>query len=326
MSPRLLVLWISSLIFPLSLFAQDRYVVSYGGFAGYQVPVWATKHLGLFEKYNLNAELVMIPGSARQIQALLGGSIHFTQIDATGPVTAFLRGADLVIVAGALNKFPFSVVAHKDIRRPADLVGKKIGIVNFGGQNELSVLLALKEWNIPKETVSIISAGGTEARLLALTTKALDATVLAPPETIKAEKLGLRILANMSDMNAAFPLDTVVTHRSVLEKKRDVVKRFLQAYIEALHTVKTSKEKTVAVYQKMLKQQDRGILEITYDYYAPKFSMPPRVSREGLRTTADFITQRQGGLKPAVEVERMLDESLLEELEREGFFKRLRSP
>lgn len=323
MSPMLLLFSILSMVFPSSLAAQDRYIVSYGGFSGYQVPVWVTKDVGLFEKYKINAELVMIPGSARQIQALLGGSIHFTQIDATGPVTAFLRGADLVIVAGALNRFPFSVVAQMEIRQPADLVGKKIGIVNFGGQNELSVVLALKEWNIPKETVSIIPSGGAETRLVALTTKALDATVLAPPETIKAEKLGFRILAHMSDMNAAFPLDAIVTRRSFLEKNRGIVKRFLQAYIEALHTVKTNKEKTVAVYQKMLKQRDREIMEKTFDYYAPQFSMPPRVNREGLRTTAAFITQRQGSPKAGADVERILDESLLDELEREGFFKKL---
>lgn len=319
-----LLFLILSLTFSSSLSAQDRYVVSYGGFSGYQIPIWVAKDLGLFEKYKISVELVMVPGSSRQMQALLGGSIHFAHTDATGPVTAFLRGAaDLVIVAGALNRFPLSVVTQMEIRQPADLVGKKIGIVNFGGQNELSVVLALKEWNIPKEAVTIIPSGSTDTRLLALTTKAIDATVLAPPDTIKAEKLGLRILAHMSDMNAAFVLDAIVTRRSFLEKNRGNVKRFLQAYIEAVHTVKTNKEKTVTVYQKMLKQRDHEIMGQTFDYYAPRFSMPPRVSREGLRTTAEFITQRQGGLKPAVEVERMLDESLLEELEREGFFKRL---
>ena len=325
MLPMLLLFSLLSLVFPSSPSAQERYIVSYGGFSGYQVPIWVTKELGLFQKYKIDAELVMIPGSARQIQALLGGSLHFTQIDATGPVTAFLRGADLVMVAGALNRFPFSVVAQKEIRKPTDLIGKKIGIVNFGGQNELSVLLALKEWNIPRESVSIVPAGGTETRLVALTTKALDATVLAPPETIKAEELGFRVLAHMSDMNAAFPLDAIVTSRAFLEKKRGIAKRFLQAFIEGVYTVKTSKEKTVAVYQKMLKQRDRSIMEKTYDYYAPQFSMPPRVNREGLRTTADFISRGEGSSKAGTDVQKILDESLLDELDKEGFFKRLQS-
>src|SRR3989304_6780044 len=129
----LILLWAASLFFPSTLAAQDRYVVSYGGFSGYQVPIWVTKELGLLDKYKINAELVVLPGSSRQMQALLGGSIHFSQTDATAPVTADLQGANLVVVAGALNKFPFSVVARPEIRQPSDLIGKKIGIVNFGG-------------------------------------------------------------------------------------------------------------------------------------------------------------------------------------------------
>ena len=316
MARKTIFLWAVSLVFASSLAAQDRYIVSYGGFSGYQVPVWVTKELGLMEKYNIKADLVMMPGSSRQMQALLGGSIHFSQIDATAPVTAYLQGANLVIVAGALNKFPFSVVARPEIRQPSDLIGKRIGIVNFGGQNELSVLMALKEWNIPREAVNIIPAGPSDARLVALTTKALDATVLAPPQTIQAEKLGLRTLVHMSELKAAFPLDTIVTHRSFLKQHRAVVKRFLQAFIEGLHQVMTNKEKTVAVYQKVLKQKDRSIVEKTYDYYAPKFTMPPRVSPDGLRTTAEFVAK-----KGNADVQAMLDESLLDELEKEGFFK-----
>ena len=319
MSSVLFFLWAAFLVLPSSLAAQDKYIVSYGGFSGYQVPIWVTKELGLLEKYKIHADLVMMPGSSRQMQALLGGSIQFSQIDATAPVTAYLQGANLVIVAGALNKFPFSIVARPEIRRPSDLIGKKIGIVNFGGQNELSVLMALKEWNIPRDAVKIIPAGPSDSRVVALNTKALDATVLAPPQTIQAEKLGLRTLVHMSELKASFPLDTIVMHRSFLKQHRDVAKRFLQAFIEGLHQVMTNKEKTVNVYQKVLKQTDRALIEKTYDYYAPQFSMPPRVSREGLRATAEFVAKKAG-----TDVQKILDESLLDELEKEGFFKTLK--
>jgi hypothetical protein len=93
----------------------------------------------------------------------------------------------------------------------------------------------------------------------------------------------------------------------------------LQAFIEGLHQVMTHKENTLKVFQKILKLPDRAILESTYDYYAPKFSMPPRVSREGLRATAEFVAK-----KPGADVQGILDESLLDELEKEGFFKTLK--
>src|SRR5499426_1546130 len=129
---------------PATIHPQERLFVSYAGFGGFQAPAWAAQDMGLFAKYGLTTELVMIPGSARGAQAMLGGSIHFGQIDGTALISAINQGADLVFVASSLNRFPFSLVAQKNIRQPKDLVGKKVGIVAFGGAHEVSLVLALK--------------------------------------------------------------------------------------------------------------------------------------------------------------------------------------
>jgi ABC-type nitrate/sulfonate/bicarbonate transport system substrate-binding protein len=133
------------------------------------------------------------------------------------------------------------------------------------------VILALREWKIPREAVNIVPSGSSDNRLVALSTKALDATLLSPPQTTTAETLGFRILAQMSDLKASFPLDTIVTSRSFLKQNRDTVKRFLRAYVEALYALRTSKEKTIAVLQKTLREGNRAILESTYQYYVRCF-------------------------------------------------------
>jgi ABC-type nitrate/sulfonate/bicarbonate transport system substrate-binding protein len=117
------------LILPMRVSAQEKYIASYAGFAGFQAPLWAAKDFGFLTKHGVNTDLVMIPGSARGAQAMLGGSIHFGQIDGTALISAINQGADLVFVASSLNKFPFSLVAQKNIHQPKDLVGKKVGIV-----------------------------------------------------------------------------------------------------------------------------------------------------------------------------------------------------
>ena len=101
--------------------AQERYLIAYAGFAGFQSPLWATKDLGLLTKYGINADLILTPGSTRQIQAMLGNSAHFAQVDAVTTINAIAQGADLVMISGSLNTFPFSFVAQKEIRKPEDL-------------------------------------------------------------------------------------------------------------------------------------------------------------------------------------------------------------
>jgi NitT/TauT family transport system substrate-binding protein len=316
------LLWL--LLSSATVLAQEKYIASYAGFAGFQAPLWAAKDFGFMAKYGVSADLVMIPGSARGAQALLGGSIHFGQIDGTALISAINQGADLVFVASSLNKFPFSLVAQKNIREPKDLEGKKIGIVGFGGAHEVSLILALKEWNISRQSVTLLASGPAANRLIALSSGALDATLLAPPETGEAARMGLPTLAHMTELKVAFfPMNAIATRRSFLEKNRDVIKRFLQAYAEGIHQFMTQKDKGVALLSQRMKQKNPAVVEETYQYFASTFSSPPRMSHDGMRTAIDMLQQRAPETKFDRNVNRYLDERLLDELEREGFFKRM---
>ena len=319
---RKLLILICLLILPSAAMAQERYLIAYAGFAGFQSPLWATKELGLLTKYGVNADLILTPGSTRQIQAMLGNSVHFAQVDAVTTINAIAQGADLVMISGSLNTFPFSFVAQKEIRTPEDLNGKKVGIVGFGGANELAILLALKEWNMPRQSVTILQAGGAPQRFMALTAKALDATVLAQPEVGEAQRMGMNVLVHMRDMKtAAFPMNTMVVRRSFLQQNRDLVKRYQQAYAEATYQMINNKEKATAVLTKWLQQKNPKAIDETYQYVATSFAFPTRISSQGIRNTLDMVAEKN----PKIDrnIAKYVDESILDELEKEGFFKRI---
>ena len=313
-----------TVLLPAGLAAQEPYLVAYAGFAGFQAPVWAPKDLGLMEKYGFNGDVVLVPGSVRQIQALQGGSIHFAQVDAATAINAINQGADLVLLSGSLNSFPYSFVAQKEIRKPEDLAGKKIGVLAVGGATETATILALKAWNVPRQSVTIFPAGDTVGRIAALSTRAIDATVLSYPDINEAIRIGMHALAEMSEMKeASFPMNVLAARRSFVEKNRETVKRLQQAYAEGTYLFINDKEKGLAVLAKRLRQKNPKVLEETYQYFAKKFSFPTRVSQAGLRNTLELLSQRTPGAKIDMNLSRYLDESTLDELEREGFFKRL---
>ena len=310
--------------FPTRIIAQELYLVAYAGFGGFQAPVWAPKDLGLMTKYGFNGDVVLVPGSVRQIQALQGGSIHFAQVDAATAVNAINQGADLVMISGSLNSFPYSFMAQKEIHKPEDLVGKKIGILAVGGATETATILALKAWNVPRQSVTILTAGDPVARIVALSTKAIDATVLSYPDINEAIRVGMHALVDMSEMKeASFPMNVMAARRSFVEKNRDVVKRFQQAYAEGTYQFINDKAKGLAVLAKWLRSKNSKTLDETYQYFAKKFSFPTRVSQVGLRNTLELLSQRSAGSKIDMNVNRYLNESTLDELEREGFFKRI---
>ena len=312
------------LLFPINSLAQEAYLVAYAGFAGFQAPVWAPKDLGFFSKYGFNGDVVLVPGSVRQIQAVLGGSIHLAQIDAATGINAINQGADLVMISGTLNTFPYSFVTQKEIRKPEDLTGKKIGILAVGGATETATFLVLKAWNIARQLVTIFPAGDSAARIVALSARAIDGTMLSYPDINEALRLGMHELVKMPDVKGtSFPMNVMVARRSFVEKNRDTVKRFQQAYAEGTYQFMTSREKGLAVLSKRLRFKNPKGLEETYDYFAKSFAMPTRVSQEGLRNTLEIIAQRNPAVKVDMNIGKYLDESIVDELEREGFFKRL---
>jgi ABC-type nitrate/sulfonate/bicarbonate transport system substrate-binding protein len=306
---------------PLRVAAQQQ-MIGYAGFAGFQVSMWAVKDLGLLKKYGLEGETVLVPGTSRQIQALVGDSIQFAHVDAAGHVRAVMRGADIVMVGGSLNKFPFSLVTQKEIRKPADLIGKKIGIVGFGGANDLAVTLLLREWKIPRDKVTVLQAGGGANRLVAMSTKALDATVLSHPELGEALRMGMNELGNLNEFKTAdYPMCAVAVRRPFMAQNRNVVKRFMMAYAEATYQFINNKEKGITIFKNRLKQDNAKALQETYNYFAPQFSFPTRVSENGMQNTLELIATENPKLD--TNVGKYVDESIMNELEKEGFFKQI---
>jgi len=304
--------------------AQQSHIHSGAGVSATQLPFWTAKHLGIFDKYGLNVELVAISSGARGMQALLGGSTHSANMAAMSPIRTVLGGGDVVIVAGYLNKSLFKLVAQKDIRNPVDLRGKRIGIANFGGSTEFGVLMAVKELNVSRDSVKLLPAGGSGARFAALEAKGLDATLLPYGEALVAEKKEFTMLADLAELVPEFPDRLIIVRRASLKEDRGNVKRFLQAVSEALFEIKdrANREKIVTVLAKELRV-DRKQAQENYEEYQGAFSLPPRVGRKGLAAVLELMQQETGKTKADLNVNRFVDESVLDELEREGFFKRL---
>jgi ABC-type nitrate/sulfonate/bicarbonate transport system substrate-binding protein len=171
--------------------------------------------------------------------------------------------------------------------------------------------------------VTIIQSGQAATRLVALTSRALDATVLAYPELGEATRLGMNILAHMRDMKtAAFPMNAIVVRRAFLEKNRDVVKRFQQAYAEGTHQLLISRDKALPMLAQRMQQKNPKAVEETYQYVAPSFSFPTRISHQGIRNTLEMVAQKATGGKADSSMEKYLDETTLDELDKEGFFKK----
>jgi len=302
--------------------AAEKLIADYGGHSGFQSAVWVAKDFKLFEKHGLDVEVIMITGSARSVAALMGGSTQFATGSATGPLAAGTKGLDIKMIAASYNKFPYAFVVKPEIRSPKDLRGKRVNILNYGGSNDLALQLALKEWSLKLSDIQVIVGGDAPTRMASLMAGRIDATILSPPHLTIAVKSGYRVLADMGEMSTNFAQSTLNAKGSFLRENRDTAKRFLRAYAEAIHAIKTQPDRTKKIFATRMRIDDGETVRATYEYYAPKFSFPPRINLAGVRDTLAFYAEQNPefkGRKP----EEFVDHSLLDELEKEGFFKAL---
>ena len=69
------------------------------------------------------------------------------------------------------------------------------------------------------------------------------------------------------------------------------------------------------------RQQDAKVLAATHDDIAGKFSFPPRINRQGLRNAAELVAKNGTA---DLNLSQFVDETIIDELEREGFCESLK--
>src|SRR5262245_65514999 len=106
--------------------------------------LYVAKDLGTFEKYGLDVDLIATNGGSPLVQALVGGSLQSASVAAMAPIRAISSGANLVIVAGFLNKNMYSFFTRHQIQKTSDLRGKTNGVASFGAAKEISGLLGIE--------------------------------------------------------------------------------------------------------------------------------------------------------------------------------------
>src|SRR6185295_15162987 len=132
-----------TLLLSAQTWAQTPVRINWTAVTGAQSGMFMAQQEGLFKKNGLDVELLHIASSSRGIQAILAGEIGFSYMDGSNQVQANLKGANIAFVAGATNRQVFSLMAKPDIKRIADLRGKKIGITRIGSSTHTSALFAL---------------------------------------------------------------------------------------------------------------------------------------------------------------------------------------
>ena len=306
-------------------YAQLRKInIAYTATSPYQAVLIVAKEVGLFKKHNLDPTLVFTTGGSLGIQAMIGGDVAMTLSDGSSSVGSKLAGVDVLVIASLLNTFPYSLIALPEIKKVDQLRGTKVAVSRFGSATDLSVKMALARVGLNAEKdVTLLQIGVQTARFAALQSRNVQATIITPPFTLTARKLGYQTLLDMAELNIPFQLTALLALRPYLKSNPDTVLSVIRTLSEAIHFYKREKEATIKILGRYLKTDDREALEETHREIALK-SIPekPYPTLAGIKTILDETALRNPKAKGA-KPEDFVDSSFVKKVDDEGLFDRL---
>jgi NitT/TauT family transport system substrate-binding protein len=240
-----------------------KVILGNNAISGNALPAWMTKEAGIFRKNGLDVQIVYFRGGTITAMALVAREIPIAQQSGPPIVSAVLKGADAVVIAGGNVVSEYWLMSRPEIKTAEQLKGGSIAIATFGGQADSISRIALQRLGLtPGKDVAIVQIGTVPERLSALEKGRVQAAMLNPPDNVTAQKRGFYSLVTV---RLPYQGVGVATTRAFIRESPDIVRRYVRSQIEAVHRIKTDRDAGIKVLAKYLASPDKEILERTYD-------------------------------------------------------------
>jgi NitT/TauT family transport system substrate-binding protein len=305
--------------------AQERkkIVVAYVAASEQMIIPALAQQTGIFHKHGLDAQVVLVSGSPRNVQSLIAGNFDYTMAGVTPLVRSRLNGADPAILAAIANYSTqqIVVVPQAGIRKLGDLRGKIVGVTQYGSEGDTFLRIALKSAGLrPDLDVTIFQTGGGANTVQALAAGKIHAGATGGSNALQAKRLGALEIASGEDMKVLALAGTLATTRRKIARDRQEVMSFVRAFVEGIHFFKTNREASIRVMQKFMAGLPIEIVSPLYNETRDRLPALPMPMKEAIQSVLDRENDAKArALQPA----DVADLSFLQEIEKGGFLTQL---
>jgi ABC-type nitrate/sulfonate/bicarbonate transport system substrate-binding protein len=288
--------------------------ISYSALAPIMAGLWIADDIGAFKKQGLDTQLIYIPASATNVQALIAGSLEIATPGSSGAVISAARGAPVVSIGSLMNRPPMTLYVQPEISKAEGLKGQSIGITRFNSSTHLVAVLVLRKLGLEK-SVTLRPLGGVPEMQAAFEQKQIAGmfTSLRP----KPRSNGL---LNAAEMDIPYAINVIAATRDYVRAHPETVDKFMRGYIEGVAAMIRDKERTMKVLGKYLKRSEPSSLEEMYVLAAKYTERVPRVDPRIISTILEF--GELTGLNPDTVAAAAIDNSFVDSLVREKFIEK----
>ena len=314
-----------------ALWAQQplqKITINYATRTGTTWPLYIAKEGGYFEKYGLDATLAFAVHPAA-IAMIVSGEAAMTNYPLEQAMPASSKDGSLVILGSPYKKSLFALMAAKNINDRKDLKGKRIAVSQIGdAPYNYAVGLLAKAGITPREVTWVPIGTDVNGRAAALVTGRVDATMLTAPVYFKVEEQGFKNLGNISDYDDIYAPTVYVFKKSMVAANPKLPELLIKVHTEAIKRFYEDKDFALKAYLKYNKE-DPADQSRVYDYYKKTntYERVPYVLAAPVQYMLDHPPDATVGAEMRrFDFHKVIDNSLVARLVKEGFFEQLFGP
>ena len=235
---------------------------------------------GIFKRYGLELDMTYTSGSGETLQPVIAGAVDAgLAVGTLGAMSAFAKGAPVRIIAaeatGAADYW-YSRTSSP-IRTLKDTNGHTIAYSTRGSSTNSIVRAFITEFGL---TAKPVATGNPSATLAAVMSDQVDVGWSSPPYGLKEMEDGkIRLVAKATE--AAIVRDqtirVIVANAQALEQRKDVFRRFMQAYRDSIDYMYGDSPQVIIDYAAFVGVPDSMARRVRDDFFPKSLINPDEI-------------------------------------------------
>lgn len=286
--------------------------------------VYVAQDLGLFRKHGVDLSFVQVRNGPVAMSALSSGETQFHWGSVSGAnLGAIAEGADLVFIAGFINRLSGMFVANPQIRTPSDLKGKSVAVNSLSGGGWIFSMLMLDYWGLvpERDKIQFRTLGEQAVMAQGVLSGTADATFLGYTFGKMLQSKGFRVLADSEKLPIPYQGSGVIARRSFVTASPATVENVLRALLDSAAFIRNPENKgTVtkslakALRFRRVEDADEGYQSMVNLYERKIYP-----SVDGIRNVIRLLGANNEKIR-RLKAEDLIDVSAVRKMEREGRF------
>jgi ABC-type nitrate/sulfonate/bicarbonate transport system substrate-binding protein len=309
-----------------SFAALEKIKIGTASITASTLPLWIAEEQGIFRKYDLDSQTVLIRGGTTMLASLVAGDVQVAFTTGVPFLGAVAQGNPFKMLSCISDKVSWKLIAVPTIKKPTDLYGKRIGVQSIIGSTWMNSMLALEQLGLdPKrDHITFLQTGDPVTMTRSLEAGRIDAAVLDPTNSRYLTGKGFSLLVDLYKANVYFPGLGVGMSRGYLDRNTATAEKIVTALTESVAFIlqPANKPAVIKSMMKNMKINEAAAVEDGYQDQMLTLNRKPYPTLEGLRNAQRLMALNNPKIA-TVKVEEIVDARFVKKLDESGFLDRL---